>query len=110
MARPVKCPYCDTFFNRDTEEHEYYKNRYYHKSCFEAFWQIESERQELILYINKLFKLKSPGPKIYNQLKKYTTSLDYSYRGILNALKYFFEFANIASMLGFAGASRQYLE
>ena len=34
MARLTKCPVCEKLFDRDKEEFEYYKNRYYHLKCF----------------------------------------------------------------------------
>lgn len=90
VPRKVKCPYCGQFFER-AEDSVCYKNRWYHKHCYDMFWEVESVRLELIDFILRIFKLKSPGPKIYAQINLYQEKWNMSYKDILMALKYFYE-------------------
>ena len=90
----VKCLYCNRTFDADTEEYvKPNSNRYAHKACYDVYLQNEKDKEELIDYITQLFELKSPGPVIYKQLKTFRSDPAYGYsnKGILNALKYFYE-------------------
>lgn len=91
MARKVKCPQCGQYFDRSSEPAVEHKNRWYHQKCFDAFWEVESARLELIDFILRLFKIKAPGPKIYAQINRYLDQSGFTYRGILQALQYFYE-------------------
>lgn len=91
MSRKVKCPECGIYFIREEEDGVLYKNRWYHKKCYDTYWEIESVRLELIDFILPLFKIKSPGPRIYGQIKNFIENKGLTYKGILQALKYFYE-------------------
>lgn len=89
MARQVKCPYCET--KLDKEDAVEYKRKYYHQECFET-WRNEAEtRNELIDYICNLYKIDAPTGMILSQIKKFQEELNYKYKGMELALKYFYE-------------------
>lgn len=83
----VTCGGCGLRFDRVAEKGEFIKSKWYHKGCAE----IKKEKMELYDYICKLFNLKTPGPLNNSLVKKYKEQNGYSYRGIINALKYFYE-------------------
>ena len=66
-------------------------NRYVHKKCNEEHPNSDSE--ELTLYIIKLFKLKDDYilPKYMKQLSSYVKEYNFTYSGMLKALKYWYE-------------------
>ena len=37
----VKCPICQQYFDRSVEEFVHFKNRYYHKRCFDQVDKID---------------------------------------------------------------------
>lgn len=78
----VKCAFCG---NQVDEPYRQDKKNY-HKECYEQ----KLQRDELCQYICNMFALKAPGPRIYTQIKKYIDD-GYTYVGILNALRYFYE-------------------
>lgn len=66
-------------------------NRYVHKKCNEEHPNSDSE--ELTLYIIKLFKLKDDYilPKYMKQISAYARDYNFSYSGMLKALKYWYD-------------------
>ena len=66
-------------------------NRYVHKKCNES--HPENDEEKLILYIIKLFQLKEDYilPKYQKQLKQYKEEYNFTYSGMLKALKYWYE-------------------
>lgn len=85
MGRLVKCAYCENLVDKDLAER--YKDKNFHKECCKIF----KERDELAEYICELFKLKKAGPRNYTLMKRFQEENGYSYTGMLNALKYFYE-------------------
>jgi len=89
----VKCPICGERFDKNKVENVYDENkrRYFHKNCYKIYKEEINSREELKQYILKMFDYKGLGPKVNSQLKKYTTELNFTYDGILKALKYFYD-------------------
>lgn len=83
----VTCGGCGIKFNRNTEDAEFIKSKWYHKGCA----AIKHEKMDLDGYICKLFSLKTPGPINNVLIKKYRDEFGYSYDGMQKALKYFYE-------------------
>ena len=85
MGRIVKCAYCGC--NMDRNNSVRYKNKNYHAKCCQA----AKERERVSEYICQIFNLKAPGPQNYGLLKKYVNEEGYTYKGIFQALKFFYE-------------------
>lgn len=81
----VTCPECKDKLHK--EDGVYEKPHYYHTGCYAK----KLIRRELFDYICRLMNLKSPGPIIYAQRKKYINEYGYTDEGILNTLKYIYE-------------------
>ena len=43
----VKCPICQQYFDRSVEEFVHFKNRYYHKRCFDQVDKIDIVKQKI---------------------------------------------------------------
>lgn len=87
----VKCPICEERFDREKVDSVKYKTRWYHTECFATVEKETRAKEELHSYICKLFNLKAPGPVNYKYIKRFIEENGYTYEGILNALKYFYE-------------------
>jgi hypothetical protein len=85
MGKAYVCPFCQN--KVDGDEAILHKGRRYHPSCYQEVLI----KEELYEYICKLFTLKAPGPKNFALLKKYREENGYTYAGVLNALRYFYE-------------------
>lgn len=86
MGRMVKCAFCDQLVDKDVAAR--YNSKNYHANCAEK----QKDKDELLDYVCKLFGLKRPGPAIYSQLKNFMAKNSYyTFKGILNALTYFYE-------------------
>lgn len=83
----VTCGGCGLKFDRVAEEGEFIKGRWYHKGCAE----IKRDKMSLDEYICKLFNLKTPGPMNNTLIKKYREQKGFNYKGMKNALQYFYE-------------------
>lgn len=100
MAHKVKCYYCQHMFDRDTEPFVPIegKRRYAHKACYDKAVKEEKENEEakkkLEDYIKELFGYKTLPEAVNRQIKEYITDKNYTYGGMLNALKYFYEIKN----------------
>lgn len=85
----VKCYYCKQPIERNQICR--YEDKNFHKECLFDF----KDRREIYKYVAHLFNFKSetrPGPVIISQLKLFQEKYPYfTYKGILNALKYFYE-------------------
>ena len=84
MGRLVKCAHCGEQFDKDKGKR--YKDKNYHIKCY----NIVVEGDNLVEYICKIFRLKKAGPRNYAMIKKYLEK-GYTYTGMLNSLKYFYE-------------------
>lgn len=101
MAHYVKCIYCGNRFDRDKEEAVKVRSRYAHLDCYKEatgevppeYLQLAIDKENLMHYIDGLWDKKANYPLLMTQLKRYTTgkSFNYTHKGILNALKYYYE-------------------
>lgn len=91
MARPVKCPYCDTNFDRDIEPFEKHNNRYYHKECFKKHDKDAYEYKQLIEYICQIKNIKQPTGFIVRQIKTMKEEKKYTNNSIFMTLYYMVE-------------------
>ena len=97
MAHLVKCFFCGKQFDRDKVEWiQVNSRRYAHKKCETT--QIEKADKELedkialVAYLQKVFNVDGRlNPVLNAQLKKFIEQYNYTYAGILKALKYFYE-------------------
>lgn len=66
-------------------------NRYVHKKCNEK--HPVDDKEDLTLYMIKLFKLKNDYilPKYMKQINSYAKDYNFTYSGMLKALKYWYE-------------------
>ncbi len=109
----VKCPYCESRFDREkVKDYVFYKNRYYHAECYEKRVleerQVEIEKEKkkeeaankkkkeatekanLEQFILSLFGYQTMPYVIKAQIDKYVKKEGYSYSGIHGTLNYFF--------------------
>jgi hypothetical protein len=95
MARNTKCPSCGLFFDRDQIPFIHVKNRYWHKSCWDAenakAAQSELDLKALEEYVMKLFKLDYIDARIRKQMKDMMASYSFTYSGIHKTLIYWYE-------------------
>lgn len=85
----VKCAFCGNGVSKT--EASRHKNKNYHPDCLEK----QLEKEDLVEYICKLFSLKAPGPRIYTQIRNFLSKYQYyTYKGIKQALTYFYEVQN----------------
>lgn len=84
-GRIVKCAYCGLGVPKD--EAKRHKDKNYHSECLKE----QIDKEELTNFICRLFSLKAPGPRIYAQIKSYLEKNNYTYKGILQALQFFYE-------------------
>lgn len=97
MAHRVKCYFCGHTFDRDKEPAVSIegKRRYAHKECYERtqrnIEQQEQSKRDLEDYIKNLFNYKTLPEKVEKQINDYLINKNYTYQGMLNALKYFYE-------------------
>lgn len=85
----VKCSLCGNgVLKVDAQRH---KNKNYHAECLAQ----QIDKEDLTDYICRLFSLKAPGPRIYTQIKTFFDKYpNYTYKGIKQALVYFYEVQN----------------
>ena len=98
MGHKVKCYYCGHTFDRDKEPFMAIPDktrRYAHKECYlraAAIQQADEENQiKLENYIKELFNYKVLPEGVKRQIREYISEKNYTYSGILKALKYFYE-------------------
>ena len=98
MAHYVKCTVCGQKFNRDKiQAVKVGKNRYAHYKCKPDGEKIPLENPEdedltaLKEYAKDLLKDDYNAVKVNAQIKKFRKEYDYTYSGMLKALKYWYE-------------------
>jgi len=89
----VTCVYCKQSFNKKEVEYKLVlNNKYAHIPCAELEEKREkTDAEKLDLYIIELFKIDYVSPRIRKQINSYINEYNYTYTGILKALKYFYE-------------------
>lgn len=90
------CPYCKKQVNTKTDLSRYDEEskRWFHEACHIVMSEERTARKELIEYICQLFGYKRPPSKVYTQMTKYIEEQHYTYVGILNTVRYFYEIKN----------------
>lgn len=97
MARMVKCFYCGKVFDRDKEPFMPIPNkrRFAHRECYNKVYKVneqeEADKEKLYKYVNKLFNYQVIPDKVEKQIQQFISEKNYTYVGILKALKYFYE-------------------
>lgn len=91
----VKCLYCGVQFDRLAEPCVKIKTRYAHEQCAkeheEKIPQEKKDEEALKDYIKEKFKENANWALINKQLKTYISSGDYTYKGILKTLQYWYD-------------------
>lgn len=93
----VKCLYCGQQFDRNDPANNAIKigRRYAHKQCSDErnaqMSQEERDQEALYNYCKELFKEDYNYLKIKKQIESYIKNYQYTYSGMLKALKWFFE-------------------
>lgn len=83
----VKCHFCESKTNKiEKEKAVRIDDKNFHPACAKKYL----EKKELSETICRIFKLHQPGPKNYAWIKKYIRE-GLTYKGINNALVYFYE-------------------
>lgn len=96
----VKCYYCSKMFDRDKEPFVPIegKRRYAHLLCYNRAMSVEKEneenKQQLENYIKELFNYTSLPESVNRQIREYLIEKNYTYKGMLKSLKYFYEIKN----------------
>lgn len=93
----VKCSICGETF--DANENDYVKThngrRYAHTYCFEHQEELKTQdqkdREQLEAYIKILLNVEQLNPRIYKSINDYLKQYNYTYKGIFQALVYFYE-------------------
>ena len=86
----MTCPHCNKKFYREEEEYVKYKNRFYHKECYDIVAKEDNDKQALEDFIKKIFSLENLSPLIRRQIKNFHEQENYTYSGMLKTLNYFF--------------------
>ena len=91
----VKCLYCGQQFDRNAEPCVKIKTRYAHTECAkkhdDAIPQEQKELEALKNYINERFGKEANWALINKQIKSYKEENNYTYRGILKSLQYWYD-------------------
>lgn len=95
ISRPVKCPVCGLFFNREQIAFVHHKNRYYHKTCYDRqvqqSVQDEKDLKSLEEYVVRLLGLDCINARVRKQIKDMREAYNFTYSGIQKSLEYFYE-------------------
>lgn len=98
MSHMVKCAICNKTFDRDKiQAVKHGARRYSHFTCepdgekVPLATKADSDLEDLLKYIDELFKGTQNHARINQSIKKFHDELGYSYTGIKKSLTYFFE-------------------
>ena len=106
MATLVMCRFCKERFDREKEIEDIYWVRpsprmYYHKSCYDNWrsksidlnTQLDEQKWESYIYefLARDLKVKYNYMKCRKQMENFVKKYKYTYKGMLFALKYFYE-------------------
>lgn len=93
----VKCSICGESFDANIVPFvkTYNGRRYAHVECFENQENIKTQdqkdKEQLEAYIKILLDVEQLNPRIYKTLYDYTKNYNFTYKGIFQALVYFYE-------------------
>lgn len=93
----VKCSICGEQFDANAVPFEktHSGRRYAHTECFNnqenLKTQEQKDKEQLEAYIKELLKVEKLNPRVYKLMYDYITQYKYTYKGILQALVYFYE-------------------
>ena len=96
----VKCKFCNQQFDRNDPNIKFIKlgRRYAHQECYNAqdveALQEQKELEDLIIYISHILKDDFEYVKTQRQVELYKTKYNFSYSGMLKALKWYYEIQN----------------
>lgn len=93
----VKCSVCGQTFDAETTPYvkTYKGRRYAHVYCVdhkeEVMTQEQKDREQLEIYLRELLQVEQLNPRTYKVLNDYFKLYNYTSKGILQALVYFYE-------------------
>lgn len=91
----VKCKYCNIQFDANVTEFVKEKNRYAHKTCYEAHQANMSQEDKDLEALNEYIKIKfgkeANWALIKKQIKNYKEENQYTYSGMLKTLIYWYD-------------------
>ena len=91
----MKCKYCKKKINKTKDtDYKAVKNKFAHLACIVAEEQREkTDEEKFYIYIIDLFKIEDDFVplRIKKQAKDFIEKYNYTYSGMLKALKYFYE-------------------
>ena len=83
----VTCAYCGckTVY-KVSQDYIHYKGKNFHRECGEK----QKEKDNFYSYVCEVFKLKAPGPRIYNQGNSFVEKYGYTYLGMQKTLYFIY--------------------
>ena len=99
MIKPIVCFYCKKKISDNEEKVQVSQNNYAHRNCFELIKENNRNNQEaeynnLTSYIKELFGAKYLGANITKQIRDFRIEYGYTYKSMLDTLKYWYEVRN----------------
>ena len=81
----VTCAYCGCkTVDKLSQDYIQYKGKNFHRECG------EKEKDNFYSYVCEVFKLKAPGPRIYNQGNSFIEKYGYTYLGMQKTLYFIY--------------------
>ena len=83
----VTCAYCGCkTVDKLSQDYIQYKGKNFHRECGEK----QKEKDNFYSYVCEAFKLKAPGPRIYNQGNSFVEKYGYTYLGMQKTLYFIY--------------------
>ena len=83
----VTCAYCGCkTVDKLSQNYIQYKGKNFHRECGEK----QKEKDNFYSYVCEVFKLKAPGPRIYNQGNSFVEKYGYTYLGMQKTLYFIY--------------------
>ena len=83
----VTCAYCGCkTVDKLSQDYIQYKGKNFHRECGEK----KKEKDNFYSYVCEIFKLKAPGPRIYNQGNSFVEKYGYTYLGMQKTLYFIY--------------------
>lgn len=83
----VTCAYCGCkTVDKLSQDYIQYKGKNFHRECGEK----QKEKDNFYSYVCEVFKLKAPGPRIYNQGNSFIEKYGYTYLGMQKTLYFIY--------------------